>query len=505
MGRWLGRSDRADAALLGLTAAVISGAAAGRPSLWVDEAATLSASTRSLGELWALVQNLDAVHGLYYLFMHGWFSVVPVTEFWARLPSALAVGVAGSGVVVLGRLLCARSVGVAAGVVFAVLPRTTLAGIEARPYALTMACAVWLTVLLIVAVRRDRTRFWVGYTAALAVTAALNIVVLLVLAAHAIVLVVLAAPRPVVVRWAIATGAAVLALSSLLVLTAAQQGQIGWIWPVSAVTLGQFFGEQYFPSVYSDGLRAVGPDQEQFTGKQLAVAVGAWARVAPLMVVVMVVAGLAVRMRARAARVLGTSPRPLLCTAAVWTVAPTVVLIGYSVAARPVYQPHYLSFTAPGVALLVGVAVVIVARDTRPTVALLVLIAVCALPNYVAQRGVYAKFGSDYSQVADVLWSEGAPGDCLIVDDAAPPSLSDALEGARARHRDGLREVGRAPGAAQRGELFGERLPARAWADELRTCGVLWTVTDRDRGVPAGFRTVQRWKFNQTEVIRSVR
>lgn len=47
---------------------------------------------------------------------------VPGTEFWARVPSALAVGVAAAGVVVLGRQLCVRSVGVAAGIVFAVLP-----------------------------------------------------------------------------------------------------------------------------------------------------------------------------------------------------------------------------------------------------------------------------------------------------------------------------------------------------------------------------------------------
>ena len=39
---------RADALLLGLFAFLVSGAGAGRPSLWVDEAATVSATDRPL-------------------------------------------------------------------------------------------------------------------------------------------------------------------------------------------------------------------------------------------------------------------------------------------------------------------------------------------------------------------------------------------------------------------------------------------------------------------------
>ena len=109
-----------------------------------------------------MLGNIDAVHGLYYLVMHGWFAVFPATEFWSRLSSSLTVGVAAAGVVVLGRQLSTRSVAVAAGVVFALLPRVTWAGIETRSYALSMVVGVWLTVLCVSAVRRQRPWWWVA-------------------------------------------------------------------------------------------------------------------------------------------------------------------------------------------------------------------------------------------------------------------------------------------------------------------------------------------------------
>src|SRR5246127_3693405 len=85
-------------------AAVVSGAWACRPSLWFDEGATISASaSRTLPELWKLLGSIDAVHGLYYLLMHGWFAIFAPTEFWSRAPSALAIGAAAAGVTVFTR------------------------------------------------------------------------------------------------------------------------------------------------------------------------------------------------------------------------------------------------------------------------------------------------------------------------------------------------------------------------------------------------------------------
>src|SRR5437588_9544339 len=84
-----------DPIAVALLATVVSGAGASRPSLWYDEGATISASaSRSLPELWRLLGRIDAVHGFYYLLMHGWFAIFPPTEFWSRVPSCLAIGAA---------------------------------------------------------------------------------------------------------------------------------------------------------------------------------------------------------------------------------------------------------------------------------------------------------------------------------------------------------------------------------------------------------------------------
>src|SRR5215213_8013390 len=198
-----------DPVIVGVLAAAVSLAGAGRPSFWYDEAATISASySRSLAQLWQMLGNVDAVHGLYYLLMHGWFQVFPPTEFWSRAPSGLAVSVAAAGVVVLGGQFSSRTVAVSAGVLCAILPRATWAGIEARPYALTMTAAVWLTVLLVYTARRNTGWLWVSYALALVTSVLLDVYLALMLLAHSAFILIYRRSRPVALRFAIASVAA---------------------------------------------------------------------------------------------------------------------------------------------------------------------------------------------------------------------------------------------------------------------------------------------------------
>lgn len=496
--------------LVGFIAVVLGLAGAGRPSFWVDEAATISAATRPLPQLWTLLQHVDAAHGLYYVLLNGWFGVAPITEAWSRLPSALMIGAAAAGVVVLGRQLVSLRVGVCAGMVFAVLPRTTWAAVEARPYALSMMCAVWLTALFLAAMQHYRPRLWILYSAALAVTAVANVFTVLVLAAHGAALACIASPRRAVRAWALATGAALTAVAPLLLTLVHQRDQVSWIWPVSFVTVGQIVGEQYFPSVYSQSVRAVGPDQQGFTSEQLWAAMHAWVVVAPVIVVLVVVAALAYRMRRAGDPAVGARRRLLLVMCAAWIVMPTAALVGYSVVVRPLYQPHYLAFTTPALALLVGLCVVVVGRSRRRTAAILLVIVSAAIPNYLAQRGFYAKYGSDYSQVADMLAAQARPGDCFDVDDTMSPSAVNAIEGVRRAHQDGLRDIGRGSDTVP-DSLFGAGRPADTRAGDLRGCSVLWTVADAgadptaDVGPAAPrFCPTERTQFNQTQVVRSV-
>ena len=55
-----------------------------RGSMWQDEAATYEVARRSVGQILAMLDNVDVVHGLYYLVMHVWLlpggGEVPFTD-----------------------------------------------------------------------------------------------------------------------------------------------------------------------------------------------------------------------------------------------------------------------------------------------------------------------------------------------------------------------------------------------------------------------------------------
>ncbi|HTI34465.1 MAG TPA: hypothetical protein VL422_12355, partial [Miltoncostaea sp.] len=62
-------------------------------SMWRDEAVTYDMARRSLPDLWATLGHADAVHGLYYLLMHGLFALSGGADplLVLRLPSLLAI------------------------------------------------------------------------------------------------------------------------------------------------------------------------------------------------------------------------------------------------------------------------------------------------------------------------------------------------------------------------------------------------------------------------------
>ncbi|WP_163803822.1 glycosyltransferase family 39 protein [Mycolicibacterium anyangense] len=491
-----------DALAVAVFAIAVSAAGAARPSLWFDEAATISAATRSVGELWRLVGNIDAVHGLYYLAMHGWFALFPATEFWSRLSSSLAVGLAAAGVVVLGRQLSTRSVAVTAGVVFALLPRVTWAGIETRSYALCMVAGVWLTVLCINAIRRDRLSWWAGYAALVAVGALLNVFVVLILPVHAVLVAVFCDARGARIRWAVAALVAAAAVAPFLAFSQTQLFQVGWISGVGWQTVGKILREQYFDHSLTFAILSA----------------------------LTLTAGMLCRSRAVA--VAGEQPRRLVITAISWIVLPTAALLIYSVVRHPVYYPRYLSFTAPALALLLGLCIVVVGRSRAAITALLLAFAFAATPNYLAQRGPYAKEGMDYSQVADVITRHANPGDCLVMDNSTAwkPGPIRPLIAARPAAFAKLHDYGRGLPAVARNRLWDSHLAVWTWADKMPGCPAIWTVTERDPTLPDheqgialkpgprlgramayqvpsrfGFHVVERWQFSFAQVTKSTR
>ncbi|ALI27361.1 putative membrane protein [Mycolicibacterium fortuitum] len=481
-------------------AVALCAAGAARPSLWFDEAATISAATRSIPQLWDLIGHIDAVHGLYYLGMHGWFAVFPATEFWSRFSSCLAIGGAAAGVVVLGRQFSGRTVSVCAGVLFAMLPRVTWAGIEARSYSWSTLAAVWLTVLLINAIRRDHRALWAAYGALLVVSTVLNIYVVLIVIPHAAALALLG-NRRARVRWAVVSTIAVLIVVPFILWCRSQSFQVGWISPLGLHTVTEVVLEQYFDHSVAFAL------------------VAAAMLIAPLVV--------------SRLRPTDSAIRRLVVIAAVWVVAPTAVLLVYSAVAQPLYYPRYLCFTTPAMALLLAVCVVAVARSREWITAALAVFALAATPNYITvQRGPYAKEGMDFSQVADVIAAHSSPGDCIVFDNTTSwkPGPIRPITAARPAAYAHLVDPGRGKRAWQRNRLWDAHLGIWGVADQIRRCTVLWTVSERDRSVPSrqsgaalapgprldrapayqvpesmGFHIVERWQFNFAQVVKSTR
>jgi len=493
-----------DPLFVAVLAAAISLGGAARPSFWYDEAATISASYgRSLAQLWQMMGNVDAVHGLYYLLMHGWFQIFAPTEFWSRAPSGLAVGGAAAGVVVLGKQFSSRTVAVSAGVICAILPRSTWAGVEARPYAVSMMAAVWLTVLLVYAARGESRWRWLCYGFFLMVSIVLDIYLALLLLAHAVLILGFRRSRTVVVSFAVTSVLAVGALAPFVIRVVGQTHQIKWVAPIGHRTIEDVLVQQYFE------------------------------RSPPFALLSALVVVTAIVLWLRAPDKPAAGDRQLLTLAVAWLVIPTTLIVIWSAAAHPIYTPRYLAFTAPAMALILGVCVGAVAAKPWIATAIVGLFAVAAAPNYIrAQRNPYAKYGMDYSQVADLITAKAAPGDCLLVNDTVTfmPAPMRPLMAARPDAYRKLIDLTLWQRAADRNEVFDTNLIPEVVAAPLSHCGVVWIITQADPSLPAheqgsalppgpvygptpafavphdlGFRLVERWQYNLVQVLKAQR
>jgi mannosyltransferase len=149
-----------------------------------DEAATISATTRSLPDMTRMLGHLDVVHDAYYMLVWVVVRVLGTSELAIRLPSVTAMTAAALGVTVIGRRLRSRRAGLYAGLMFASLPMVSAIGQYARSYAMVTAVAVLASYLLIRALTQPR--LWPGYAVALAALGLLNLFGLLLVAAHAV-------------------------------------------------------------------------------------------------------------------------------------------------------------------------------------------------------------------------------------------------------------------------------------------------------------------------------
>lgn len=317
------------------------------PSFWDDEIATVSSAGRSPGELFTLLQSVDAVHGTYYLFMHAWTSVFGFSELALRTPSAIAVGLACAGTVLIGRRLGSESIGIASGLVLAVLPRMVWSGTEARQYAISALLAVLLTLLLIRAWESNRSIDWILYGACAALGVFVFMFFALAVVSHAVAALIL---RKRILGTLITSAGIGLLVLPFLLFALTQKAQVDWIQNrsflqnLSAAAVKQFF--------YGDD-RPTG----NLPPTWILATVGLLG-VAQVVLVILGIVGVA-----RGGRNSNLQTLLVLCLTTV--ILPVTGLLVVSLIAQPVYVARYLTFTAPAFALLVGLGLDYVRRNQR--------------------------------------------------------------------------------------------------------------------------------------------
>ncbi|GGS47955.1 glycosyltransferase family 39 protein [Streptomyces cinerochromogenes] len=203
-----------------------------RGGTWRDEAVSLQVGRRTVPQIWHLLHDVDAVHGLYYLLLHAVLAVHP-GEVALRLPSVCAAAGTAALVAALGTRLARPRVGLWAGLLYAVTPMAGHYAQEGRSYALVAAGATAATLLF---VRGVGGGTWWPYGLVLGLTCWLHEFAVLLLLAHAGSLALARAGRRVWRGWGCAAGAVVLALVPMVVVSRGQAAQVAWLRAPTAET-----------------------------------------------------------------------------------------------------------------------------------------------------------------------------------------------------------------------------------------------------------------------------
>ncbi len=345
-GGW--RDAAARFAPAGAAAAVMLGAGlwglAREGSMGNDEVATRWAALLGLRDLAHLLNNQDAVHGLYYLLMH-WWAAAGSGPAVLRTPSVLAMTAAVAMTAVLARRLTGSGwAGLFAGLVMALTPVISFYAQTARSYAMVVACVTGATLVLVRALEAEAAgtagprlvRWWLAYGALVTLAGYLNELSLLMLVAHAVtVLMARQSPR-VLGHWALAAAVGAVLAVPLVLISVREDGAVTWINRPGLADLRVLFRDYFGVStaaavlLLSCAVVAVLPSAR------------AWRRPAP------------------AAPGAGDAPAwwrggvSLPSVATPLVVLPALVLLGESLVARPLYVDRYVLYGEAGAAMLAG-------------------------------------------------------------------------------------------------------------------------------------------------------
>jgi mannosyltransferase len=434
-------------------------------SYWRDETATVSATDRSFPQLVRMLGRVDAVHGLYYSVAWAVARVFGTSEIALRLPSAVAMAAAALGVAVIGRRLRSRRTGLLAGLVFAALPEVSLAGQDARSYAMVVAAATLASYLLLNVMERPGVREVAAYALAIAVLGYLNVVGLLLVLAHAVTVGRFALLESRAAgRWAAGAGAGIIATAPVVLFGWRQRSQIGWIPAPGWSSVWELLPVLTAGSVVSVAVISILATLGTVHDGQ----------------------------HARPAERLGWLCLP-------WIVVPPAVAFIAAQGQVHFYSPDYLLYLLPSVALLTGAGL---ASLTEPAPwAALALIIILALPAQYADRQPdghgddirsAALFLAWYARGTDAVIYGGGPGG------AAEPDWAFAYPYGFTKPRN---IAWRSSPAAEAG-LFGGTVPASVLLLRLARFSRVWVVElGRDMpdapAIPAKqFRLTGTWQIS---------
>ncbi|MDR2986429.1 MAG: glycosyltransferase family 39 protein, partial [Nocardiopsaceae bacterium] len=418
------------------------------PSFWRDEAATIAAVKRPLGDLIKMLGNVDAVHGAYYLLMWPVEHVFGAGELVLRLPSAVAVAIGAAFVAALGRRLISPWAGLAAGLLYAVLPVTSRYGQEARSYAMVMTVAAIASYLLVrvLASEPERQRRWlVGYGVSIAVLGILNIFGLLLVPAHALTMWLYCrrglreqATRRLAIEWLIATAAGIVVASPLLVLGYLQRGQIAWL-GVNRSTSG--VGTLFSLS-------------------------GSYIVTTTLLIIVAVALVLSTEMSRAKRR--ADWPWRLAQVSLPWLILPPLLLLAASTV-QPVYTSRYILLCVPAIALIGGAAIVTYGRVVG-TVALGIML-IAGVPSQLGQRTESGHY-DDILAIDKIIAAKARPGDVVLYTNPNAESFGAAYSFGLGK----LRNIALKQGPIPSGTLAGTHVSVAKLRSRLTHVKRVWIV-----------------------------
>ncbi len=481
----------------GLGALAVYSWRSGDAGIWRDEASTLSAARRDVGQIVQLAGTEDLVHTLYYLLVHIALSVHDSVAA-ARAPSVLAMAATVAVLVRLGRRLGSLAIGVVAAGLLVASPAASAHAQNARSEALVALVAVSTTLMLLSAARDGTRVAWLRYGAAIVVLGALNLMGLLLLGVHAVMLVTAGLPlgaeradrRRALRQWAVAVTGAGLLLAPFALAAWAQRDQISWMESPQGYHLTAFY------------VHAVG-------GKVPLVLI-ALACLAASVAASLAASVAAVRQRGRR----GVAERALWF-GLTWAVLPPSVLWTVS-QLHPMWDEHYVFYCLPGLMLAVAAAAFVPAVPRRLRVGgaagLVALVAVAGLPAQLAARDPVSGHGEDLDGATHLIADQRRPGDGILFGRRHLRTIVAAFPGRLV----GLDDVALAVDPVTAGSLGGVEVAPEQVPAALARTDRIWVVQSirADAGRPgaidqvqaaaleaAGFRIQRATPFDGIEVL----